>query len=76
MDSAVVKDRIEVARLSLGMTIPEFAKHTGISLRTLLYWEHTNREPKMSTVRQIAAATGRPVGWFFGVEEEKNGVAA
>lgn len=69
MDFDLVKQRVEHARLALGLSRSEFAQRTGVSIRTFDLWDKTDAHPRMGTIRKIAEATGRPVGWFFGIEE-------
>jgi DNA-binding transcriptional regulator YiaG len=75
VDAKLVVERIRIARLALGLSRPEFARFTGVGLRSFEYWDVHEREPAAKSVRKIAAATGRPVGWFYGIDEQAQQVA-
>ena len=49
----------------------DLAKVLGLSIRTISRWETGGREPKASTLQQIAEATGKPLSFFFGEDGGK-----
>jgi transcriptional regulator with XRE-family HTH domain len=76
IDPKEVNERVTFARLSLGLTRPEFARLTGVGLRTLEAWDAGHTEPSLKCIRRIATATDRPVAWFLGLDEAELGIAS
>lgn len=59
-------DRIRAARKAAGLTQAEVCKRLGVGSTTVNQWERGKREPKMITVKRIAAAIGCPLSVLTG----------
>jgi transcriptional regulator with XRE-family HTH domain len=70
MEQAAQKDptgvgaRIQEARLEAGLTQDELSDLVGVGMRQIQYYESGESNP-YRTLRRIADATGRSVGWFL-----------
>lgn len=60
----MLASRIRVARTEAGLTREQMAVTLGVSLPTIQRWETGRAEPSFRRVQEIAAATGKPIGWF------------
>lgn len=56
--------RIREARMAAGLTQDELADLIGVGMRQVQYYESGTSNP-YRTLRRIAEATGRSVGWFL-----------
>jgi transcriptional regulator with XRE-family HTH domain len=70
MEEAAEKDlsglgaRIREARMEAGLTQDELSDLVGVGMRQIQYYESGESNP-YRTLRRIAEATGRSVGWFL-----------
>jgi transcriptional regulator with XRE-family HTH domain len=70
MEQAAEKDlsglgaRIREARMEAGLTQDELSDLVGVGKRQIQYYESGESNP-YRTLRRIAEATGRSVGWFL-----------
>jgi transcriptional regulator with XRE-family HTH domain len=63
--------RIREARRAAGYTnVEQLAVVLGVGQRTVQRWETDRSEPSLSLLRQIAAATGEPLSYFFQGQKE------
>jgi len=61
--------RIRDARKAAGYKNAEsLAVRMGVGQRTVQRWEANESEPTLSRLREIAALTGRPLGYFLSNE--------
>lgn len=63
-----LKERIARARLEAALTQQELAREAGCSVFSIGKYERGERTPRGPVLRRIAAATGKPLEWFFVVE--------
>lgn len=61
--------RIKEAREAVPYTQQEFATELGVSWRAVQKWESGENEPRPSSIRAMAAVTGRSAAYFLGIEE-------
>lgn len=47
------------------MTRAELAEHAQATEAAVRLWENGDREPRLKYLKRIAAATDRPLTWFF-----------
>lgn len=70
MEEAAQKDptgigsRIREARIEAGLTQDELSELVGVGMRQIQYYESGDSNP-YRTLRRIAEATNRSVGWFL-----------
>lgn len=57
--------RLVRARVEAGFTQEELARAADVSLASISKYERGARTPGGERLRKIAAATGKPVPWFF-----------
>ncbi len=57
-------EKIEFARLAMGLTQKEFAKHIGVKGPTVSRWESNQHDPDPAQMLKILEVTGRPLEWF------------
>lgn len=65
MDTSTLGGKVREARQTAGLTLVQLADLLGVTQRAVQFWEADERVPSIESVRGIAAATGRPVDWFF-----------
>lgn len=58
-------------RKQLGLTQSELAGKTGVSLRTIQFWEMGKTFPRQGALRKLSETTGIPIGVFLGSEIAK-----
>jgi SOS-response transcriptional repressor LexA len=63
--------RIAAARYEAGLTQRELADAVGRSTHTVPNWESGQNMPSPEVLAQIAAATGKPVSYFLGEQQEE-----
>lgn len=56
--------RIREARMAAGLTQDELSDLVGVGMRQIQYYESGDSNP-YRTLRRIAEATGRSIGWFL-----------
>lgn len=62
--------RIRLARLQAGLTQEKLAEALGVTFQQLQKYEKATNRISASKLHRTAAATGKPVSWFFdGVED-------
>jgi transcriptional regulator with XRE-family HTH domain len=62
--------RIRTARKHAGFKNAELlAVRLGVGHRTVQRWESGDSEPSVARLREIAAVTEHPLGWFLNSEE-------
>ena len=59
-------DRLEVARMSRGLSVHDVAVATGISMRTLYNYRVGKTSPPKPVVGQLSIALNFPPAWFYG----------
>lgn len=65
-----IRARIKQAREDSGLTMKQVARAIGVAHDvTIARYESGVREPDWDTLERIAAATGKPLPWFFGAPE-------
>jgi transcriptional regulator with XRE-family HTH domain len=65
-----IRARIKQAREDSGLTMKQMARAIGVAHDvTIARYESGVREPDWDTLERIAAATGKPLPWFFGAPE-------
>ena len=57
--------RLKAAREDLGLSQERLAEAIGVVRRTLAHYEAGTKSPEFSKLPAIAAATGKPLAWFF-----------
>lgn len=57
--------RLKAAREELGLSQERLAEAIGVVRRTLAHYEAGTKSPEFSKLPAIAAATGKPLAWFF-----------
>lgn len=58
--------RIREARREAGYrNVESLAVHLNVGQRTVQRWETDQSEPSISRLREIAALTGKPLGYFL-----------
>lgn len=58
--------RLKAAREGSGLTMKQLAEAIGVAHNvTIARYESGDREPDWDTLERIAAATGKPLAWFF-----------
>jgi len=61
--------RLKAAREELGLSQERLAEAIGVVRRTLAHYEAGTKSPEFSKLPAIAAATGKPLAWFFQDED-------
>jgi HTH-type transcriptional regulator, cell division transcriptional repressor len=70
----LMSKRLREARRTAGLTQRELAKRAGVGLATIRRIEQTGMEPRLGTVRRMAATLGVRVAWLIeGDEPVKEG---
>ena len=64
-----VSERLRTAREELGWTRREVGERAGVDLNMIYEYESGRRNPSTLALRGLAALYGKPVEWFYGVEE-------
>ena len=72
----VVPHRIREARLSQRMSQEALASRVRTSRQNVLRWEKGHNTPRAEHVAAIAEATGRPLEFFFGDDEDEEAALA
>ena len=67
-----IGNRIRAARVAAGMSQEQFALAIGSSRRHLIRLERGEHRPGRPLLEQIAAVTGREIGWFDPEAEPHN----
>ena len=62
--------RIRAAREAIGISQMELAERLEVEQGTVSRWENGDREPRLTTLAQIAAALDQDLVYFFENEEE------
>lgn len=57
--------RIRLARLQLGLDQLELADQLGVTRNTVSEWETGKAEPRITTLRRLAAVSGKPMSFFY-----------
>lgn len=63
--------RLHDTRVMLGLTQRDLAQQLNISERTVNRWEKGKNYPNPEQLAYIAEMSGRPIAYFFGVDEEE-----
>jgi transcriptional regulator with XRE-family HTH domain len=61
---------LRVARTEAGMKQEALAEAVGVAGLSISHYEGGRAVPKVDTLERIAAATGKPLAWFFQDEDE------
>jgi transcriptional regulator with XRE-family HTH domain len=64
-DRLKVGGRIRQARDDASMSRLELARKVGVTRRTVEMWEGNSHDPRGAGIGRIAAATGKPLSFFF-----------
>ncbi|WP_325893180.1 helix-turn-helix transcriptional regulator [Grimontia sp. NTOU-MAR1] len=70
MSNVTMAQRVKIARAESGKTQVEMARLLCIARQTYLDLETGKTEPRVSTLKDIAAITNFPLLWFFDEVEE------
>ena len=57
--------KLKLAMLESGLTQTDLAKKIGITQSSINKWIDGTNNPKISTLKKVAKATGKPVNYFF-----------
>ena len=69
-----ISKRIKRAMQDIGMTQAELAHKLGIKQQSQISkWVKGYLNPKLSTIERIAAATGKPLNYFFDASQQVKG---
>jgi transcriptional regulator with XRE-family HTH domain len=63
--------RIAAARRARNLSQRDLSLLVGSATRTIQTWEAGQRHPRPDALARVAAATGRPVSWFYEVEPDQ-----
>lgn len=66
----IVRQRIREARDAAGLSQAEFGLAVGVGHTTIQGWEYGKTFPSPENLESLAAATNRPITWFFKTAEE------
>lgn len=72
MQEGVDPVRVRQARIFAGLSQRELAELIGCNVRSVLNWESTAngaRRPNGRYMRKLSEATGKPISWFYGVDD-------
>jgi transcriptional regulator with XRE-family HTH domain len=60
--------RLKEARKQSGLSQEKLAEAVGVSGHAVYLFERGKNRPALDTLERIAAATGKPLPWFFGAD--------
>jgi len=72
-DTAPVANRIEQARLELGLSRAELADRVGVHYQTMGYLERGEYNPSLELALKICRALGAPLEKVFWLDDEQQG---
>lgn len=61
--------KVRKAREDAGLTQEQLAEQCGVTVNSVGHYEGGRAVPKVDTLERIAAATGKPLAWFFQDED-------
>jgi transcriptional regulator with XRE-family HTH domain len=61
----MIKKKIKVAAAEAGITLAKLAKKMKVTPQMISLWTTGKLNPKIETLRKIAAATGKPLSYFL-----------
>jgi len=71
-----LKHRLKEARKQSGLSQEKLAEEIGITTHAVYLFERGTNKPALDTLERIAAATGKPLAWFFQDEDAAPAPAA
>lgn len=62
-------EKVRKAREDAGLTQEQLAEQCGVTVNSVGHYEGGRAVPKVDTLERIAAATGKPLAWFFQADD-------